>query len=42
MKVKYKSIQNIIRLQEKIEDLEKDINIHYKNVYVVSNEKYML
>ncbi len=42
MKVKYKSIQNIIRLQEKIEDLDKDINIHYKNVYVVSNEKYML
>ena len=42
MKVKYKSIQNIIRLQEKIEDLNKDIKCHYQNIYVVSNDKYML
>ena len=42
MKVKYKSIQNIIRLQDKIEDLNKDINIYYKNVYIVDNKKYMI
>ena len=42
MKVKYKSIQNVIRLQEKIEDLNKYIHCHYQNVYVVSSDKYIL
>lgn len=42
MKIKYKSILNILRLQEKIEDLNKDIKYHYQNTYIVSEDKYML
>lgn len=40
MKIKYKSILNVLRLQEKIEELNESIDKHYKKKYVVGNTKY--
>ena len=42
MKFKYKSIQNIIRLQEKIEELNNNIENYYQLTFEVDNDKYFL